>query len=239
MYANYLRTLEGIARAALAYLLPGDAAPEACPDDIEVTRTIRETDLNARAGLSEALGAIATGQAEVLMVQRLRAAGRSLTDLIRLLDWLEANQAGLVALDLRLDTGRAEGRSAVLLLREVDRWTHEPEPPRRPPGRPGLQRTAHEVVERIVLLREQGLSLHAIAEALNAEGTPTPRGGARWRASSVQSALGYRRPRPPAPGVPPLGPPPSRGPHGGRPRRGAATPGTPGPPPPPKRKGPA
>lgn len=34
-----------------------------------------------------------------------------------------------------------------------------------------------------------------------------PRGGAEWRPSSVQAALGYRRPRRPAPGGPPLPPP--------------------------------
>jgi hypothetical protein len=37
------------------------------------------------------------------------------------------------------------------------------------------------------------MSLQAIADALNAEGVPTVRGGAKWRPSSLQSATGYRR----------------------------------------------
>jgi hypothetical protein len=43
-------------------------------------------------------------------------------------------------------------------------------------------------------MREQGLSLHAIADTLNAEGVPTLRGGSYWRPSSVQAAVGYKRP---------------------------------------------
>jgi hypothetical protein len=38
------------------------------------------------------------------------------------------------------------------------------------------------------------MTLQAIADQLNAEGVPTLRGGALWRPSSVQTALGYRRP---------------------------------------------
>jgi hypothetical protein len=49
-------------------------------------------------------------------------------------------------------------------------------------------------VQRIAALRERGLSLQAIADELNAQGIPTPRGGAEWRPSSVQAAAGYKRP---------------------------------------------
>jgi hypothetical protein len=97
------------------------------------------------------------------------------------------------------------------VLREIQRWSREPRHPRRPAGRPGLLRGSPELAEYIAEMRRNGLSLHAIADALNDEGIPTPRGGARWRASSVQTALGYQRPRPPAP----PGPPPGRGPGGG------------------------
>jgi hypothetical protein len=37
------------------------------------------------------------------------------------------------------------------------------------------------------------MTLQAIADVLNAEGVPTPRGGAQWRPSSVQTAAGYKR----------------------------------------------
>jgi len=38
------------------------------------------------------------------------------------------------------------------------------------------------------------LTLQAIADELNEEGIPTTRGGTKWRPSSVQAALGYKRP---------------------------------------------
>jgi hypothetical protein len=40
------------------------------------------------------------------------------------------------------------------------------------------------------------MTLQAIADQLNAEGVPTLRGGKKWRPSSIQGALGYRRPDP-------------------------------------------
>jgi DNA invertase Pin-like site-specific DNA recombinase len=170
-------------------------------------------------GLTGALEPIAAGQAGVLFVHRLESVAGSLGELIRLLDWLEQAGADLVAADVALDTATPQGRRMVALLREIDRWGREPNRPRRPRGRPGLAAGAPHVAERIAELRERGLSLQAIADALNAEGIPTPRGGAQWRPSSVQSALGYRRPRPPAPGAPPPRPPgPPGAPHppGGR-----------------------
>jgi hypothetical protein len=44
-------------------------------------------------------------------------------------------------------------------------------------------------------MRGEGMTLQAIADQLNEEGIPTMRGGQLWRPSSVQAALGYRRPR--------------------------------------------
>ena len=43
-------------------------------------------------------------------------------------------------------------------------------------------------------MRAQGMSLQAIADRLNEEGVPTLRGGEKWPPSSVQAAVGYRRP---------------------------------------------
>jgi hypothetical protein len=37
------------------------------------------------------------------------------------------------------------------------------------------------------------MTLQAIADALNNQGEPAVRGGAHWRPSSVQAALGYKR----------------------------------------------
>ena len=189
----------------------GESDPDNLPDQLEVTATVDTDD-----GLAGALEPIAAGQAGTLFVHRLESVARSFGELIRLLDWLSEAGADLVAADVGLDTATAQGRRMVALLREIDRWGREPDrPERRPRGRPGLAHGAPHVAERIAEMRERGLSLQAIADALNAEGVPTPRGGAQWRPSSVQSALGYRRPRPPAPGAPPPRPPhrPGHRPH--------------------------
>jgi hypothetical protein len=62
---------------------------------------------------------------------------------------------------------------------------------RRKPKRTGRPQTvAPEVVERIRTARAAGLSLRQIADGLNADGTPTARGGMRWWPSTVRSVLG-------------------------------------------------
>ena len=188
-------------RTAVSY-----GSPEELPDQLEITTVVDPAN-----GLAGALEPISAGQAGTLFVHRLESVAGSFGELIRLLDWLAEAGADLVAADVGLDTATPQGRRMVALLREIDRWGREPDRPKRPRGRPGLAHLAPHVAERIAELRERGLSLQAIADALNAEGVPTPRGGAQWRPSSVQSALGYRRPRPPAPGAPPPRPP--RPPH--------------------------
>jgi hypothetical protein len=185
----------------VAYL-SGDTDPaQDLPDQLDLKAVVEHD-----AGLAGALGPISAGEAGTLFVHKLSSVAGSFGELIRLLDWLDSAGADLVAADVGLDTATPQGRRMVALLREIDRWGREPER-RRPRGRPGLAAGAPHVAERIAELRERGLSLQAIADALNLEGVPTPRGGARWRPSSVQSALGYRRPRPPAPGAPPPRPP--------------------------------
>jgi hypothetical protein len=161
----------------------------------------------------EQLGRIAAGEARTLELERLGDAAASLRELTSLFAWLRAAGAHLTARDVGLDTRTAEGRRMVALLEEIARWGHTPEHPR---GRPGLGRRDPELAERIAALRDSGVGLSAIAATLNREGVPTPRGGAEWRASSVQSALGYRRPPPPPPGAPPPPRPPH--PHGRPPR---------------------
>lgn len=195
----------------MAYLAQVDELSEhAVPEDIDVLHTVHGSGPDDRLSLGEALGWINGGPAQALLVCRLGSVAASLGEVVRLLDWLAQREASLIALDLGLDTDQPAGRMMANVLREIQRWSREPHHPRRPAGRPGLLRGSPELAEYIAEMRRNGLSLHAIADALNDEGIPTPRGGARWRASSVQTALGYQRPRPPAP----PDPPPGRGPGG-------------------------
>jgi DNA invertase Pin-like site-specific DNA recombinase len=189
----------GMERKAVAYLGPSDELGPS--SELELVAVVT-------GELADALTLLAEGRAQTLFVQRLHAVAASLGELARLLAWLEAYGLDLVSVQPPLDTSTRAGGRTVALLHEIDRWGREPDRPRRPRGRPGLGHAAPDVAERIASLRQQGLSLRAIADRLNAEGIPTPRGGATWRASSVQSAVGYQRPHPPAAGLPrPPGPP--------------------------------
>ncbi len=200
--------------------------------DLRIVAVTRDR-LRPRDGLIDALERLAAGEAETLATHRLGALAGSLPELVALLDWLAAGDLSLVALDVGLDTRTRAGAKTVALLREIAGWQHEPQAGRGGRGRPGLALKAPELGERIAAMRERGLSLQAIADSLNDDGVPTPRGGALWRPSSVQAALGYRRPRPPVPGAPPPPPPPHRAagstgpPAHGRPARVAHTRGRP------------
>jgi Resolvase, N terminal domain/Recombinase len=215
-----------VPRPTVVYLQPPlefPLDPSDLPSTLELVTVVTATE---RSGLARALAHISPGEAETLFVPRLSTIAGSLGELVGLFDWLDAAGAHLVAADMRLDTATGAGRRSVALVREIERWGREPDDSRRARGRPGLRAGSPLVAERIAHMRESGMSMGAIAAALNAEGVPTPRGGAEWRPSSVQAALGYRRPRPPAPGAPrprPGGgsPPPGRsgeepGPRGGR-----------------------
>ncbi len=195
-YANNLRTLGAVTRATVAFVRSSEELQPR--DDLEIVATITDE-------LGDALRLLADGRAQTLYVESLRSVAGSLGELTRLLGWLDAYDADLLAADVNLDTRTPVGRRTLAVVREIERWGREPESPRRPRGRPGLARTSPDVAERVATLRARGLSLRAIAEDLNAQGIPTPRGGSSWRASSVQAAIGYRRPPPPPPGAP--GPP--------------------------------
>ncbi len=217
---RYLRPAAAVASAAE----PDASSPVSLPE-LEVVQTVEDDARDGSPQLAMALEPIAAGDVSVLLVSSLRTVAGSLRELVGLIDWLSAAGAALVTEDTGLDTASSAGRTAAALLREIASWDEAPGPGRPRRGRPSLSRLSPELVDRIVALRATGMSLQAIADQLNAEGMPTPRGGTTWRPSSVQSALGYRRPRPPMPGMPPLPPGPPAGP---------GAPGPPGRPAPPE-----
>jgi DNA invertase Pin-like site-specific DNA recombinase/peptidoglycan hydrolase-like protein with peptidoglycan-binding domain len=156
-------------------------------------------------GLFHVLEQIANGEAEGIIVPRLRDLTGAVSDLGGLLKWLHESDAFLVALDLRLDTREPSGRLAAQALAEVSDWERRRIAERTRSGlaaarsrsgggsRPSV-RDDPELAERISTMRAEGMSLQAIADALNEEGVPTLRGGLQWRPSSVQAAAGYKRP---------------------------------------------
>src|SRR5947209_768847 len=227
-------------RRAVRYVWPavppgGAAEPDASPatslPGLDIVQTVVEDAAQQRRPqLASALELVGSGAASVMVVPTLRTLAGSLRELVGVIDWLEAAGGALVTEDTGLDTASPAGSTTVALLREVASWEDSPGPDRPSRGRPSLNRLAPELAERIVSLRAGGMSLQAVADQLNAEGIPTPRGGTRWRPSSVQAALGYRRPRPPMPGMPPPPPHVGRPPHAGPPPNAGPPPHA-GPPP--------
>lgn len=154
----------------------------------------------AAPGLQHACEALARGEARALVVQDLGRLTRSPGKLALLLRWLADADRALIAIGSELDTSGPVGRRTAKALIEVGEWERQRAAERRArnrvhssTGRPAV-RDVPELHARIAGMRDAGLSLHAIAERLNAEGVPTLRGGLRWRPSSVQAAVGYKRP---------------------------------------------
>jgi DNA invertase Pin-like site-specific DNA recombinase len=153
----------------------------------------------SRPGLAHALQEVGAGRAAGLVVARLGDLTESVAEIGPLLQWFADTEAFVIALDYRLDTGSAPGRFAAWTLLEISEWERGRLAGRTRPGLAAARRGAAvrddpELSARIVAMRRDGMSLQAIADALNADGVPTLRGGSRWRPSSVQAATGYRRP---------------------------------------------
>ena len=149
-----------------------------------------------RRSLARALAQLEAGQADVLVVGRLQDLSPDVGSLGPLLKWFDGGQRTLIAVDVDLDTSTEAGRIAVAAVAGLMRRDAEPEPVAQIRARRAAapSRTFPKLKARIVAMRERGMTLQAIADALNAEGVPTLRGGALWRPSSVQRATGYRRP---------------------------------------------
>jgi DNA invertase Pin-like site-specific DNA recombinase len=159
-----------------------------------------------RPGLGYALERIARGQADCLVVSHLQRLSRSMADLGALMRWFRNADAVLIALDLGIDTSTPRGRHVATTLMTLSNHTHgriahrngnglTEVSARHVAGRPAVRRDP-ELLQRIAAMRADDMTLEAIADELNAEGVPTLRGGRKWRPSSIQAALGYRRPGP-------------------------------------------
>jgi DNA invertase Pin-like site-specific DNA recombinase len=157
-----------------------------------------------RPGLSDVLARIAAGEASCIVVRGLERLSRSVADLGALVRWFEQNDVRLIVVELDLDTATSGGHTtaralATLASLERDRLSERTRQglaaaraKRRAAAGPGQPDWA-ALRTRIAAMRADGMTLQAIADALNDEGIPTQRGGAKWRPSSVQTAAGYKR----------------------------------------------
>lgn len=141
------------------------------------------------------------GRASRLVVTDLSGLCRSVSDIKDLLDAVTRTGSTLVALRPAIDTGTPAGLLAARVLCAVGEWERT-EASRRSRvalaaarERGTLQPSIDEELRRrIERMRGAGMTLQAIVDELNAAGVPTVRGGAKWRPSSVQAAVGYKRP---------------------------------------------
>ena len=189
-------------RAAIAAAADreGWAVTEWAVDDGE---TGKNTD---RPALRGALETVAAGRADGLVAAKLDRVARSVIDFSTLLGWFVAADATLAVLDPAIDTSTPSGRLVANVFAAVAEWeadviaerTSAALQAKRASGLPICRPSVadnDDLLGRIRALSASGASMHSIARTLNTEGVPTLRGGAQWRASSVQAALGYRRPR--------------------------------------------
>jgi DNA invertase Pin-like site-specific DNA recombinase len=197
---------------ALGYVSSGD-------DDEMIRRTcaqrgwtlvemIRESDPGRggggrRPGLEYAMQRISEGAASCLVVARLETLTHSVADLGTVLADLHRHGARVLSIDPEIDTRSEAGRTVIRALVSVSRRERQRLAERTRKGlltareqrantRPAVE-DRPELKQRILAMRERGMTLQAIADALNDDGVPTLRGGARWRPSSVHATAGYKR----------------------------------------------
>jgi DNA invertase Pin-like site-specific DNA recombinase len=173
----------------------------------ELLQIVRDREVGPtldRPGLGYALGRIARGEADGLVVGDLKRVSRSIVDLGALMGWFRNAQAALIALDLGIDTSTPRGHHVATTLITLSNHAHGRVAHRngngladvraaRRTGRPAVSDDP-ALLQRIAAMRAAQMTLQAIADELNREGVPTLRGGRKWRPSSIQAALGYRRP---------------------------------------------
>jgi len=152
-----------------------------------------------RPALATALSSLRAGDAAGLVVSKLDRLSRSAQDFANTMAAAKKQGWALVALDLGVDTTTPSGKLMAGVMAQFAEYERELISTRtrealsaskargKRLGRPRL--TDDAVVAHAVALAASGLSHRAIAAALTAAGTPTTRGAATWRASSVRRLL--------------------------------------------------
>jgi DNA invertase Pin-like site-specific DNA recombinase len=155
----------------------------------------------SRPAMKYAIERLGGDDVSCLVVTELGCLCRSVAGLREILVALEHVDARLVSIQPQIDTGTEAGRDAVRILSAVSDWERRRAAERSRHGlaaardkgavQPGIQ---PELKRHIARMRGAGMTLQAIVDELNDSGVPTVRGGVKWRVSSVQAAIGYKRP---------------------------------------------
>jgi len=151
-----------------------------------------------RPGLTAALAKLASKEADILVVSKLDRLSRSVLDFTSLMFRAEQEKWHICIKDLDLDTSHPSGRLVLHIMASLSMWEREMIGLRTKEAlqtvkargiKIGRREMEPSLRSRIRSMREQGSTLQAIADQLNAEGVPTPQGGKEWRTSSVRPAL--------------------------------------------------
>ena len=153
-----------------------------------------------RPGIKAALDALASGEADALVVARLDRATRSLANLTTLMATAQKQSWALVALDCAVDTSTPTGEAMISMTgvfsqlerRLISERTKAALAVVRAKGEKKLGRPTSippTTAKRIARMRKRGMTLQAICDTLNGEGVPTARGGALWRPTSLRAVL--------------------------------------------------
>jgi len=169
---------------------------------VGIEEDVRSGRTRRRPGLRRAVATCRAGQAEGVIVAGLDRLTYDLAHLAEIVSEAVRDGFAIVALEPEVDLGSEHGAVVGAVLAEAAGWTPrslvrraevlarrvQDEAPM--PGRPGRpSSTPEEIAVRIRQMREHGLTLQAICDALNREGVPTPRGGALWRPTSLRAIL--------------------------------------------------
>jgi len=152
-----------------------------------------------RPGLSAAVDAVASGEADGLIVAKLDRLSRSVAQFANLLERFRARGWGLIILDIGIDTTTVMGEAMATMAatfaqverRRIGERTREALAVKKRQGvRLGRPPSiSPRLARRIRSMRSRGMTLQAICDRLNAEAVPTPRGGSTWRPTSLRSVL--------------------------------------------------
>jgi peptidoglycan hydrolase-like protein with peptidoglycan-binding domain len=149
--------------------------------------------ISDRAGLMYALREIRAGAASGLVVARLHDVASHFTDLAALVQWLTDAEAFFAAAGRELDTSTSTGRATADAIIELGTKEGTIIPFPTPPGRLRPPAVDKELAPRLTALRERGIPLGAIADALNVARIPTATGHHHWRLADVRAVTAMER----------------------------------------------
>lgn len=160
-----------------------------------------------RPGIQAALQMLQRREADALVVAKLDRLSRSMLDFASVMATAQKEGWAVIALDVSVDTTTPAGEAmahvmatfAQLERRLIGQRTRDALAALRQQGqrlgRPSS--ISSELRSRILADRAAGLTLRQIADRLTEEGIATPRGGTRWRPSSLEAVLRPTEAQPP------------------------------------------